>query len=272
MPEHFLQRPGARLHFVETGGGAPVLFQHGLGGDAAQAAEVFPDDAGYRRLTLECRAQGQSEGGPAEHFSIASFADDALALADARGAARFVAGGISMGSAIALRLALLHPARVRGLVLVRPAWLFQAGPDNMRPFAEAAGLLASLPPAEAKQRFIASATASHLRATAPDNLASLLGFFDKPNPDATAALLSRIAADGPGVSQAQAEALPTPALVIGHGIEFVHPLAYAERLAAVLPHATLVRVTPKATSRAAYVAEVRAAIAAFLLSLHRMSP
>ena len=56
--------------------GPPVLFQHGLGGDAAQVAEVFPDAPPARRITLECRGQGGSSFGPPGRLSIATFADD----------------------------------------------------------------------------------------------------------------------------------------------------------------------------------------------------
>ena len=55
------------------------------------------------------------------------FADDVLAFADLRGVERFVVGGISMGAAIALRIAVRHPERVSGLVLARPAWLWHDG-------------------------------------------------------------------------------------------------------------------------------------------------
>ena len=268
MPDEAFSRAGTVLRCVAAGSGEPVLFQHGLGGDAAQVAEVFPDAAGWRRLTLECRAHGGSDAGPPDALSIATFADDVVALADMHGVERFVVGGISMGAAIALRIAALHPARVRGLILVRPAWLFQPAPDNMHPFVEVAGLLASLPADAAKHRFADGETARQLRQTAPDNLASLLGFFDRPNPATTAALLLRTARDGPGITEAAAAELHVPALVIGHGIDHVHPFAYAQRLAGVLPNATLVTVTPKATDRTAHAADVRSAISAFQ---HRMS-
>lgn len=264
MPaDSVLPRPGAALRYADVGAGPDVLFQHGLGGDAAQVAEVFPDGA-WRRLTLECRGQGGSEVGPPESLSIAAFADDVLALADARGVARATVGGISMGAAIALRLAARHTARVRALILVRPAWLFADGPETMRGFIEIAGLLQSLPPAEARARFAAGPLALRLAREAPDNLASMLGFFDRPNPGAVATLLSRIAADGPGVSREEAAGLRLPTLLIGCARDHVHPLAFVHALADAIPGARLVEVTPKADDRARHAAEVRAAIAGFL--------
>ena len=122
---------GLDLAFVDRGAGPPMVFQHGLGGNEAQVAEVFPDaDKRWRRLTLDCRGHGGSPPDPQQRYSIRQFAADVLRLADTRQVERFVVGGISMGAAIALHLAVHHPERVTGLVLARPAWLFDAAPDQ----------------------------------------------------------------------------------------------------------------------------------------------
>ena len=260
-----LLRDDAALHVFDTGQGrVPVVFQHGLGGDVAQVAQNFPDSPSYRRLTVECRAQGGSSAGSTRPFSIAMFADDVLAAADAAGLDRFVAGGISMGAAIALHLASRHPERVRGLVLVRPAWAFAAAPPNMRPYTEVADLIGRLPLAEARDAFASSATAARFRAEAPDNLASLLGFFARENAAVFAEVMQGIANDGPGVMRAQAASLAIPTLVIGSGIDLVHPLATARELAEAIPNAVFAEVTPKATDKDRHFAEIRTAIGGFL--------
>jgi pimeloyl-ACP methyl ester carboxylesterase len=169
-----------------------------------------------------------------------------------------------MGAAIALRIAALRPGRVTALILARPAWTFEAAPPNMRPFAEVAALLHEHSPEAARARFTASATARMLAASAPDNLASLLKFFDRPDPAVTADLLGDIAAEGPGVTRAQVAAIAVPTLVIGHDIDHVHPLAHAATLAAAIPGARLVRITPKAQDKPRHIAEFRAAIDDFL--------
>ena len=261
----------AQLHGTDSGtGDLTLVFQHGLGGSDAQVAENVEASPRLRRLTLDCRAQGGSTPGPRRPFSIALFADDVLAACDARGIGRFVAGGISMGAAIALRLAVRHPDRVTALILARPAWTFAAAPPNMAPYAEVATLLRRHAPAEAKAQFAAGTTGRLLAREAPDNLASLLGFFDRPDPALTADLLADIAADGPGVTQAEVEGLNMPTLVIGHGVDLAHPLAMAEALAGAIPDAQLVVIPPKATERAAHVAAFRAAVATFLDRLGTM--
>ena len=169
------------------------------------------------------------------------FADDVLAATEAAGIGRFAAGGISMGAAIALRLAVRHPRRVGALLLVRPAWGFDPAPPNLAPVAEAARLLLGGTPGEARAAFAGSESAARLARAAPDNLASLLGYFERPDAAGFAEVISGIAADGPGVSADEAAAVAVPTLVIGNAVDAVHPLALARSLAAAIPGAAFRR-------------------------------
>lgn len=260
-----LLRAGLPLACFDAGGGGiPVLLQHGLCGSARQTAEAFPDDPALRLLTLDCRGHGESPAGPHEDLSIATFADDVIALIESQSLAPVALGGISMGAAIALRIAVLRPELVRALLLVRPAWVTGAAPTNMQPNAEVGALLRAHLPEQARAIFDRSATARRLATEAPDNLASLRGFFERQPLATTAELLTRISEDGPGVTQSQLNALRVPTLVVGSQADAVHPMACAHTLAAAIPQARVVEVTPKSTGRAAHFHELHAALAAFL--------
>lgn len=253
------------LNIDDTGGdGLPVLFQHGLCGDATQPAEVFPQGEAFRRITVEARGHGRSEAGDLAQFAIATFTADVAAVIEGLRVAPLVVGGISMGAAIALRLAATHPHLVRGLILARPAWVMESNPPNMAPNAEVGQLLRQHDGETARSIFEASPTARRLTAEAPDNLASLLGFFTRQPRDVTAELLVRISADGPGVTREDLRRIDVPTLVIGHGRDAVHPLAHAEALAGLIPGARLVEITPKAEDRARYVQGFRDALQNFL--------
>ncbi|MEI9401691.1 alpha/beta hydrolase [Mesorhizobium argentiipisi] len=259
-----LLRDGARLRITDTGAGLAVVFQHGLGGGEAQVAQTFPD--GFRRITLECRGHGGSGLGERRPFSFEMFADDVIATADQLGLDCFVAGGVSMGAAIALRLACRHPLRIAGLILVRPAWTFSPAPRNMRPIAEVADLILEHGADKGRRIFAQSETATRLYREAPDNLSSLLGYFDRPDAGAFAQVLANIAADGPGVSEHDAAALDIPALVVGNAMDAVHPLSSAYALAAVIPNAILAEITPKARDSAKHFSELHEQISSFLQS------
>ena len=113
---------GVGLTLVEAGrGGRPLLLVHGFTG----AKEDFTDrldalaERGWHAVAPDLRGHGSSDQppGPAS-YGLEIFVADVLALADALGWDSFVLVGHSMGGAVAQRLTLDHPERVRGLVLV----------------------------------------------------------------------------------------------------------------------------------------------------------
>jgi len=267
MSQLWHEHDGLRLAVSETGAGQPMVFQHGLCGDGKQPAEVFPYDAGWRCLTLECRGHGQSEAGPHEAFSLVAFAADVVSLIEKLRLGPVVLGGISMGAAISTRIAVTRPELVGALVLARPAWLDGARPPNMAPNALVGGLLRRYPPEEARARFEASDIARRLAREGPDNLVSLRSFFSRQPLDVTAELLCRISADGPGVTRREMEALRVPTLVMGNSLDFAHPLEMARELAKTIPGARMVDITSKAVDRELYGKDFRATLAAFLREL-----
>jgi pimeloyl-ACP methyl ester carboxylesterase len=255
---------GLRLSVDDAGGGGvPVVLQHGLCGDARQTTDAMPPDPRYRRITLECPGHGQS---PMDgDISIAAFADHVAAVIESL-PGPVVLGGISMGAAIALRLAVIRPDLVRALILIRPAWVTEGAPANMAPNAEVGRLLATLPRDAARESFASSPMAAYLARRAPDNLASLMGFFGREPLADTARLLRAISADGPGVTPAQVAQITVPTLICGTDRDHIHPLDHAGRLAALIA-ARLVLLPPKADDKLAHLAALHAAMTEFLKGL-----
>ena len=259
------QRSGVRfaLH-LQRGEGPLVFFQHGLCGDANQPAAVFPADSGARLAVLDCRAHGESASGPHEALSLATFADDLSAAIRQSSVGPCILGGISMGAALSLRIACREPGLVSGLVLVRPAWISDPAPENMAPNFVVGQILSAPPAPGERETFLASETGRRLATEAPDNLASLLGFFQRKPRAVTAALLTRIALDGPGISGSELSALAMPTLVVGHDDDVIHPWSHAQRLAAVIPGARLAKIPSKARSKLAYEGGLRSELRRFI--------
>jgi len=259
----FETRDGCRLAYADEGQGFPVLWQHGLGADRNQPGEVFPAIDGIRRITLECRGHGTSQLGDVQAITIAQFADDVIALLDYLEVSRVVVGGISLGAAISLRLVALHPERTAGLILARPAWVDEQGPEALRIYREVAELLAEYGPEEGKERFEASPRLREVEAVSPDNAASMRGFF-KRDLASTVALLSRIPEQGPGVSRVEMECLDLPTLVLANGEDFVHSVETARTLSGLIPGSQFRLITSKTVSRQQYVEEFQQALQEFL--------
>jgi pimeloyl-ACP methyl ester carboxylesterase len=261
-------REGLTLHIDDQGGeGAIVLFQHGLCGDANQTREAFPTLQGFRRITLECRGHGQSEAGEPNQVSIATFSNDLAAFIENLSVGSVIVGGISMGAAIALRLAVKRPELVRAMILARPAWVTVSAPANMRPNAQVGALLKAHSRELAHTIFMRSDTAKYLSNAAPDNLKSLESFFRRETQEVTAELLSRISIDGPGVADSELNALNIPTLILGHDRDFIHPFVYIQALATLIPNSTPRAITSKTVSKERYLADFHQAVAQFLEEL-----
>jgi pimeloyl-ACP methyl ester carboxylesterase len=118
--------PGeVELHVEEAGEGIPVVLLHGL--TATHRYVVMGSRAlertGHHMIAPDARGHGRS--GPAPDPGAYGYDDlvsDVVGLLDERGVQRAVVAGASMGAHTALRLALEHPERVTGLVLITPAY------------------------------------------------------------------------------------------------------------------------------------------------------
>ena len=255
---------GLKLSVKIAGTGRPFLFLHGLCGDALQPLELFPDDAGWQCHALEGRGHGGSDIGDMKELSIRRLTEDATAYLESLDCGPAVIGGVSMGAAIALRLTADRPELAAGLVLGRPAWVDQPAPANLEPHRRIARDLGQYGPGTARRMFEESAMAKMIADAAPDNMNSYQGFFDRRPTDQTHTLLAAIAGDGPGVGLGAMSRIDVPALVIGTGRDLAHPLDMAKALAAQIPKAELVEITPKSDNRKAYVREFRDAVGRFL--------
>jgi len=113
---------GTRLRLIDSGSGTPVVFIHGIGasmyGWRYQLAPLVA--AGYRVVTFDNRGFGFSDK-PAHGYHNAEYAHLVVSLLDSLGIASAVLVGHSMGGAIGAEVALAHPDRVRGLVLIDAA-------------------------------------------------------------------------------------------------------------------------------------------------------
>jgi pimeloyl-ACP methyl ester carboxylesterase len=193
---------------------------------------------GWEVIRVDARGHGASEGGTDPlAYRWSELAADELALADALGHPRMVLGGASMGAAVALHAAVAAPERVDALVLMVPPTAWATRPAQASRYRESADLaeregLEALAAAEALQPPIpifrglfdpaAMARARYAALDAHVLPAILRGAADSDFPDAGAVARLR-----------------QPALLLAWEGDDGHPLSTAERLAELLPGATL---------------------------------
>lgn len=111
---------GIRLPYLESGDedGLPLLLLHGYS-DSMRSFDLLRPHLppGLRAIALSQRGHGDADR-PDAPYVPETYAADAIALLDALGVEQAVVLGHSMGSQTALRLALDHPERVLGVILI----------------------------------------------------------------------------------------------------------------------------------------------------------
>jgi 3-oxoadipate enol-lactonase len=137
-------------------GAAAVLLLHGLGATARLnwGPAFRPLSAQFRVLSVDLRGHGR--GLRTRRFRLEECADDAAAVAAARGVGRFIAVGYSMGGPIASLTWRRHPEQVAGLVLCATARHFvprRVARAARMALPVAAGL-ARLAPSAARERIL----------------------------------------------------------------------------------------------------------------------
>src|SRR5580765_8323798 len=109
---------GARLRVFEAGEGPLVVLLHGLSGAASNWLAVAPPLAARARVVVpELPGHGASSALPAPVPTLDAYAERVAGALDGPA----VVAGHSLGGLVALRLALLRPRLVRGLVLAGSA-------------------------------------------------------------------------------------------------------------------------------------------------------
>lgn len=114
-----------RMHYVEQGAGAPVVFCHGFPGLWFSWHRQIPAlaEAGWRVLAPDMRGMGQTEAPPApEAYGVDEITADLVGLLDHCGLEKAVFIGIDFGAFAIQDLALRHPQRVAAIIcLENPA-------------------------------------------------------------------------------------------------------------------------------------------------------
>jgi pimeloyl-ACP methyl ester carboxylesterase len=265
-----VEQRGVRLHYEMLGRGDPVVLCHGLGGDREAMKALAGPLPGCRLIVWDCRGHGRSNPtGPAEYYSFSSFAEDLGVLLEHLGIARAVIGGVSMGAAVAARFAVHRPEQVRGLVLVRPAWVDQGLSENLRFFPIIADLLSREGASRGLEEFRRLREVRDIESACPYTYESLCSHFNAPRAVERSVRLDRLPRDAPIRTWKEVEALRMPALVVGTEHDLIHPMAFALQWAERLQDGKLVLIEPKSRNEIEHTRAFRARLAAFINGLER---
>jgi pimeloyl-ACP methyl ester carboxylesterase len=235
------------LFQIRAGEGTPVVLLHGL--TATHRYVVMGSKAlersGHDVLTYDARGHGRSDPAPGpDAYTYADLAADLVAVLDEAGFERAVLAGASMGAHTALRVAIEHPERVAGLVVITPAYDPGAWPGDLERWdALSAGLREG-----GVEGFVRAygdpGVPDKWRENALKVLYQRLSAHE--HPDAVADALRAVPRSRPFDSLDQLRALRVPAAVVADhdDVDPGHPLEVGRAYADAIPGATLVVEEP----------------------------
>jgi len=228
---------GVRLFQTRAGEGTPVVLLHGLTASSKYVVmgSRSLERSGHDVLAYDARGHGASDPAPdPEAYTYADLAGDLVDVLDRNGIERAVLAGASMGAHTAVRVALEHPGRVAGLVVITPAYDPEDWPGDLDRWDRlSAGLREG-----GVAGFVAAygETREQLRKVLEQRLAV------HEHPAAVADALRAVPRSRPFAARDELRAIAAPTVVVADRDELDpgHPLAVGELYAELIPGARLV--------------------------------
>lgn len=249
---------GHRIAYTEFGGGPAVLTESGKRGRTAQAAPAmarplimlhgvllaqtmhwplaeFLAARGNRVITVDLMGHGVSDR-PRNmwRYSMAAFSEQTQALMDHLELSEAVVMGTSLGANVALEMASAMPERLRGMVIEMPV-LDNALLASSLTFTP---LLATFTFGEPVVKLVARAARAVPRRLLPHYGNVLLDLI-RQEPGPSAAVLQGLFFGRIAPPRSERRTFRTPALVLGHRRDPVHPFSDAGMLVSEMPNARL---------------------------------
>lgn len=249
---------GQRIAYTEYGGGPAAVTEAGARGRTARSAPAAQRPLilvhglllsqemhrplaeelaarGNRVITVDLLGHGESDR-PRDmwRYSMRFFGDQVVALMDSLGIDEAVVMGTSLGANTALNIALTAPERLRGMVIEMPVL------DNALMWSALAftPLLAALTFGESAMKLLARAARGVPRGLLPHYGNVMLDLI-RQEPGPSGAVLQGLFFGRIAPHRNDRRLLQTPALVLGHHRDPVHPFSDAGMLAEELPNGRL---------------------------------
>ena len=257
----------ARTARASPAGARPVILVHGLLLSQEMHRPLAEDLAarGNRAITVDLLGHGQSDR-PRDmwRYSMSLFAEQLLALMDHLELEEAVLMGTSLGANAALEMAAKAPERLRAMVIEMPV-LDNAIPASALTFTP---ILLALTFGEGIMKVLARGARAVPRRLLP-HYGNVVLDLVRQEPGPGGALLQGLFFGRIAPHRTERRTFQTPALVIGHRRDPVHPFSDAGQLAEELPNGRLLqadslvelRLAPERLTEeiAAYLDEVWAA-------------
>ncbi len=248
------------LNIVAKGKGIPLIFQHGLTANVQQIVKLLGGLERFQLLSLDCPGHGNSLLPKNYTPSFSRYADEVIGFLDRQEVKTAIFGGLSMGSGIALNIALRFPERVKALILLRPAWLDYGEPENLKILLSAADFIEV---ENGSLQFQKLASYQDMASRLPNAAASVMGVFSESQQPTLPTVIKNMVADKPLQKMSDLTKVNMPCLILGNDNDPLHPFEMAEKIHERIKGSGLVKLTSRYLDNDLYRMEVRENISIF---------
>lgn len=253
------------INYISEGSGIPLVFQHGLTADVNQIQNLLGGLEGIHLLSIDCPGHGASELSKGYGPSFDKYADEIVQFMQRQNIDKAILGGLSMGSGIALNIAIRHPKMVQALIIHRPAWLDEGNPENLRILLPAADMLSE---ENGMSRFKQLPEFEEMESVVPKAASSLLGVFSPDQRKELPVVIRGMVSDRPITDMIDLDRIKVPCLILANNDDPLHPFAMALKLQNRIKGSTLVKLTSRYIDNDAHNDEVRENISTFVGQLN----
>ena len=253
-----------KINYISQGSGITFVFQHGLTASANQIEKLLGGLDGIHILSIDCPGHGKTIL-PSDYLpSFDNYADNVIEFLNDQGIEKAFFGGLSMGSGIALNIAIRHPEKVQALVLHRPAWLDEGYPENLRILLPGAEMIGQ---PNAVSEFQKLTEYDEMNSEIPQAAASVLGIFNPEQQSDLPKVIRQMIADRPFNHMSDLEKLKVPCLILGNDDDPLHPFTMAVQIHNRIKGSKLVKLTSRYINNEVHRTEVRENISTFVQQL-----
>lgn len=224
---------------------SPLLFMHGLGTSSQQSVSALTMLENTRLIAPDMPGHGSSLDFDPELFSFDYFADLVIALLDQLEIESTDLGGTSMGSGIALNIALRYPERVKKIIVLRPSWLDQKKPAHLSLIAQVGQWLDAHDEEKATMELALHPDYQDLAEKNVPVAESLTSLLDRRKDDASTRVLFKMWHSRPFDSLSSLAAIQNDTLVLDTTRDELHPQEIAAAIASALPNSSAATLPPR---------------------------
>lgn len=230
-----------KYNCFSEGQGVPLLFQHGLTANLNQIIGLLGGLPDVQLCGIDCPGHGQSELGNF-NLSFDNYADEVVSYMDYLGLDSVIAGGLSMGSGIALNISIRYPQRVKALILHRPAWLAEIDPENLMILKEAIPFIDQL---NGSSLFKSNQAFKKIEVELPAAAKSVMGVFADTQQQELPLVIEKMVGDSPFKALDVLNHINVPCLILGNDDDPLHPYEMAQVIHQKIKGSSLKKLTSR---------------------------